>query len=349
MSKAFRCCIYALVLPFGLAFSTQDSQAADNLVNSLQSQWTGVQSISGHITSVGTVGFSNDPDARPSVITSKIVNGKVVAALPPKCLPPVVTMACTEDSGGRFTADWRIAYQRNKLIDPAAGNSTFRDAWDGTTFSELRRSSEYPSAVLSISKTLPDQINAYSSGNSFADPFRFLLQNAQGKTTGLYPTLKMLKDPQTYSNFLETAKAAGTSTLLGHSCKVFELSGGSDVLDGRPIVYRVYLDTSEAFFPIGWDELDSKTSVPLRSYRVSALGNIALPNGFQFKYPKSATITVFESIESSGTSQVKEVYQESIDDLKLNGQNDASVFTIDPGEANFIMDGNNKAIIAVPK
>jgi hypothetical protein len=323
--------------------------AGDIVTQGLESQWNGINSISGHITSKGITGFSTDPDARPAVITSKIVGGKLVAALPSKILPPIVTVQCSEDLSGRFSAEWHIAYERNGEVDIKAGSHTFKDAWDGTTFAELRKSSAYPDSALSVQKGLPSQVNAFSSGNFLTNSFRFLFAVAKSNTRDLHPSLYNLENPQTYIHFIQSAKSDGTQIILGKSCDVFKIDGGFDVSDGAPITYRVYLDPSEGFYPIGWDELASKTSAIRIQYRVLKLGKMALSAGRGFQYPQSATITNYTSQGIDGKPQVSLAYQEDIDNVTLNNSSDDSNYAVDPGEADYIFDGDNKTIIRVPK
>jgi hypothetical protein len=341
--------MFRAAILIGTAFTLQlglcRGQDAASCVKVLQVQLENVHSITCRITRDQVTGFSTDSDAGLPVISASVVlRNKIAAKLPDKILPSTVAVEWHEDSTGSFYVQWSQAFYRNDVHAPLC-SQTFSDSWDGHNFAESYRLLNRSRSVLTVQKSLPDQIAGLAAEDFLEKPFRFLCPTQADSTMSQFPSLQKLRDGSLFAHFEKVAKSIGIKNILGKQCVAFEIDGGVDAATNEPLFYRVYLNPGDQFFPIGWDQVNGKSLNVKQEYRITEVGKIASAVGSAFRYPKSAT-TNFYRLTDEGKNQLCAGYITKVDSIALDGNSDFS-YSIDPSSVDYILDSGH--LINVPK
>ncbi len=327
----------------------------DDYARGLQSHWGNISSLSGHITVRGTHGFSSDANAAPANIKikiNKVENGKVTAAagiLSTNNLAPLVKSDWRQDISGKFRAQLEIAYPTSSNSSRPTLTENYIDAWDGQTYSGYRGNSSHGNTSVTMQKKFPINCEAISYGFFLTDPFQFLIPGNKQDNDNGYPSLQKLRDPATYARFLQLAKCIGARTVLKVNCTAFDIDGGTDPATDEPIIYRVYLDSNNGYFPVGWDRFNAKTLDLLEEYRVQEVEAKKMQTGDIYRYAKSSSFTYYVSSPVDKNQRVISVaYEEKIDSINLD--NDPNFYYgVDPSIADYILDGDTGTVIHVPR
>ena len=249
-----------------------------------------------------------------------------------------VTINWKEDKQEHFVTHFVKSQYDRQALD-------LSESYDGSVYTLLDKSGS--ATLCKVSKTLPDVVKSFEYGIYPLEPFRFFTKTVSQNNTvrinlkdlavGLESKMSGLSKLP-----LQEASFANTPALS------FDVDGGQNVDHGYPIKYKVYV-SKDSHDLIGWEclTLDGKISSQLfvNSWKTITLGGVNLP----LRYPSGFTIIYYPDPTKSSSSTPAFEYRASLDLTKIAPDTDLSSFTLDPAEADYIYDLDNKVLIKNPR
>lgn len=250
----------------------------------------------------------------------------------------VTSLNWMEDFQGKFLTQLTMSRFGQQSVN-------LSESYDGSTYTLLDKSGS--ACACKVSKTLPTDPKTFEFGLFPLEPFRFLTKSV-AHDTRIHPSLhdivaclnsdlpKLLVGPMHEATF-------GSKPSV-----YFELDGGHDVLFGKEIRYQVFL-SKEMHQLLGWrcfsngNRLNSELvikdwkSVPSSEYH-SVL-----------HYPSAFTIQYFDDHGAVEGTVPSYGYSVATELTKISGKSDPASFTLDPAEADYIFDLDNKVTIKNPR
>jgi outer membrane lipoprotein-sorting protein len=253
----------------------------------------------------------------------------------------------------------KYRFENRRAINPGGEKFHNLTVYDGKTVEQF---TYYKRQLALKTGYIPMNSFEHRFTDAFLAPFVWF-SDGSFKNELTDPSLDQLKDPEKWDLF--TAKIISTSqvNLDGKECIRIEfyykippdpdLNITPEASANMQTRYVVYLSKEDQCYPIGWDRL-SMNGVLLSKYRVTNLQTISL-NGVSFYCPTIATRYLygggFGGGDAMGThsDSPKMTITTQITSSQINPTPDDSSFTIDPSEADVIVDEDHKTFIKVPR
>ena len=215
-----------------------------------------------------------------------------------------------------------------------------------------------------IIKTAYIPINQFSHRYTdvFLEPFTWFSDGSL-KDELTDPSLDQLKNIDKWNHFKGKLLSINQVNLDGRECIKIEfyykiepdpkINITAEKSASMQTRYVVYLSKNDQCYPIGWDRL-SMNGVLLSKYRIDDLKKVT-SNGTSFYCPAKATRYLYGGEFGGGdelgahSDSPKMTVTTEITSVQINPVPDDSEFTIDPSQADTILDGDHKTFIKVPR
>ena len=295
-----------------LSFILQARAVADDKNGHVENSWSKSTYLESHVVSSGLTGFKPNEG--------------------------LVTEADWKETGSG------LFFKEMKSTRFGAEEWNMTTAFDGKTYYMFSRDPK--GIVMHVAKNVPNNVNNFTAGCFPFDPFDFLVKTSKD-TNRTIPTLGDVLTFLAKGMNLALGQAV-RATFQGSNALMIEFPGGEDS-SGRPLNYKVYLEEASPHRLLGWDRFYSREFLHSELV-VKEWKKIGLPNPDQtLEYPSKFSTTYYSNESKPPTVTFSYVETVDIKKIKIPTDSELSDFSLDPAEADIILDDDAKTTIRVPK